>query len=86
MMSPVNKSWLLTVERYLNPCNNSKRLDIEKTTSPTPTANNTVIFSWSHRLQLPERVYKLKLESDLTPIPGILKPQHHAADVEPDQL
>lgn len=26
----------------------------------------------------------LKLESDLTPIPGILKPQHHAADEEPE--
>lgn len=37
------------------------------------------------RLQMPERVYKLKLESDLTPIPGILKPQHHVADVEPDR-
>ena len=42
--------------------------------------------SVSHtRLQLPERVYKLKLESDLTPIPGILKSQHHAANVELDQ-
>lgn len=33
-----------------------------------------------------ERVHTLKLESDLTSIPGILKPQHHAADEEPDQL
>lgn len=39
----------------------------------------------SRWLQLPERVHKLKPESDLTPIPGILKPQHHAADGEPDQ-
>lgn len=36
-------------------------------------------------LPMPERVYKLKPEPDLTLIPGILKPQHHAADVEPDQ-
>lgn len=36
-------------------------------------------------LHLPDRVYNLKPESDLTPIPGILKPQHHATDVEPHQ-
>lgn len=50
-----------------------------------PVTNNTAIFSQSHCLQLLEGVYKLKPESDLTPIPGILKPQHHVADVEPDQ-
>lgn len=44
------------------------------------------LLSASHTwLLMPERVYKLMPESDLTPIPGILKPQHHAADVEPDQ-
>lgn len=48
-----------------------------------PATND--IFSQSHCLQLLEGVYKLNPESDLTPIPGILKPQHHAADVEPDQ-
>lgn len=49
-----------------------------------PTIHNTAILSQSHWLQLPERVYKLKPESDLTPIPVILKPQHYAADEEPD--
>lgn len=49
-----------------------------------PTIRNTAILSQSHWLQLPERVYKLKPESDLTPIPVILKPQHYAADEEPD--
>ena len=42
-------------------------------------------FAGTHRLQLPEGVNKLKPASDLTPIPDILKPQHHAADEEPDQ-
>jgi len=52
---------------------------------PHATTSNAATFSRSRQLQLPERVNKLKLESDLTPIPGILKPQHHAADEEPDQ-
>lgn len=36
-------------------------------------------------LPMPEMMLKLNLEPDLTPIPDILEPQHHAADVEPDQ-
>lgn len=34
---------------------------------------------------MPEMMFKLNLEPDLTPIPDILEPRHHAADVEPDQ-
>ncbi|CAJ1073432.1 Hypothetical predicted protein [Xyrichtys novacula] len=87
--SPANKNSCglhdVTVESKFATSKMLKDLTTEDCAPNSKTPNSSAIPSQSLLLQLPERVNELKPESDLTPIPGILKPQHHATDVEPDQ-